>query len=86
MTTPSGSCWASLTRCWKRRAAAGIGFVLMPNHVHAVLWFPKAGQLSRFMHEWKRRSSLNIRQWYRENADHYAAELGEGERIWQPKY
>jgi len=62
------------------------GFVLMPNHVHAVLWFPEAGQLSSFMHEWKRQSSLNIRQWYRENADHYLLASGEGGRFWQPKY
>ncbi len=63
-----------------------LGFVLMPDHVHAVLWFPKTGQLSGFMHEWKRRSSLNIRQWYREDADHYAQSFGEGDRFWQPKY
>ena len=63
-----------------------VGFVLMPNHVHAVLWFPQPGQLSHFMHEWKRTSSLNIRKWYREQADHYAARFGEGDRFWQPKY
>ena len=63
-----------------------IGFVLMPDHVHAVLWFPQTGQLSAFMHEWKRRSSLNIRKWYREDARHYSAEFGEGDRFWQPKY
>ena len=63
-----------------------VGFVLMPNHVHAVLWFPRTGQLSGFMHEWKRTSSLNIRKWYREQADHYAARFGEGDRFWQPKY
>jgi putative transposase len=54
-----------------------VGFVLMPDHVHAVLWFPKTGQLSAFMHEWK---------WYREDAPNYSAEFGEGDRFWQPKY
>ena len=63
-----------------------IGFVLMPDHVHAILWFPQVGQLSHFMHEWKRRSSLNIRKWYRSDAEHYAAQFGEGDRFWQPKY
>ncbi|RLS39685.1 MAG: hypothetical protein DWH81_08050 [Planctomycetota bacterium] len=38
------------------------------------------------MHEWKRTSSLNTRKWYREQADHYAARFGEGDRFWQPKY
>ena len=67
-------------------ASRCVGFVLMPDHVHAVLWFPQTGQLSRFMHEWKRRSSLNIRKWYREAAPHYTSEFGEGDRFWQPKY
>ena len=30
-----------------------VGFVLMPDRVHAVLWFPRTGQLSGFMHEWQ---------------------------------
>ncbi|HEY0980902.1 MULTISPECIES: REP-associated tyrosine transposase [unclassified Schlesneria] len=63
-----------------------VGFVLMPDHVHALLWFPVTGQLSRFMHEWKRQSSLAIRKWYREEAPSYAASFGEGDRFWQPNY
>ena len=63
-----------------------VGFVLMPDHVHAVLWFSETGQLSRFMHEWKRQSSLKIRKWYREQADHYASFFSECDRFWQPKY
>ena len=63
-----------------------LGFVLMPDHVHAIVWFPKTGQLSRFMHEWKRRSSLNIRAWYREEEPQYFRDFGEGDRFWQPKY
>jgi putative transposase len=26
-----------------------VGFVIMPDHIHALIWFPKTGQLSRFM-------------------------------------
>ena len=29
-----------------KRSAKLIGFVLMPDHVHALVWFPEAGQLS----------------------------------------
>ena len=36
--------------------AACAGFVVMPDHAHAILWFPKIGLLSRFMHGWKRKS------------------------------
>jgi len=64
---------------WK---ASCVGFVLMPDHVHALIWLPETGQLSRFMHGWKRRSSFLIRKWYREEAPKYPI----GDKFWQPKY
>jgi len=67
-------------------AARCVGFVVMPNHVHAIVWFPETGRLSRFMHGWKRKSSFHIRNWYRETASHYFDGFGEGDRFWQPKY
>jgi putative transposase len=69
-----------------KHAARCQGFVIMPDHVHALVWFPEPGQISAFMHEWKRQSSLRIRHWYREEASQYAADFGEGERLWSPKY
>jgi putative transposase len=69
-----------------KHAARCIGFVIMPDHVHAIVWFPETGQLSPFMHEWKRQSSLKIRAWYRVEAPNYARDFGEGERFWQPGY
>src|SRR5947209_12268366 len=53
------------------QAARCAGFVVMPDHVHAVIWLPEPGQLSRFMHEWKRRSSYQIRAWYRAGEARY---------------
>jgi putative transposase len=70
----------------EKHAARCAGFVIMPNHVHALVWFPTPGQFSPFMHEWKRQSSLRIRSWYREHAPNYMAGFGEGKRFWQPKY
>ena len=63
-----------------------VGFVVMPNHVHALVWFPKTGQLTKFIHEWKRLSSYYIREWYRTNAPNYVRGFGEGDKFWQPKY
>jgi putative transposase len=63
-----------------------VGFVVMPDHVHAILWMTKVGHLSRFMHEWKRQSSIRIRAWYRSEAPHYFNEFGEESKFWQPKY
>jgi putative transposase len=67
-------------------AATCVGFVIMPNHVHVVTWFPQVGQLSKFMHEWKRLSSYYIRDWYRREAGNYCERFGEGNRFWQAKY
>jgi putative transposase len=69
-----------------KHVARCIGFVIMPDHVHALVWFAEAGQLSAFMHEWKRQSSLRIRTWQRREAPNYFAEFGEGDRLWQAKY
>jgi putative transposase len=38
------------------------GFVLLPDHVHALLWLPQPQDLPRFLHGWKRMSSFRIRQ------------------------
>ena len=32
-----------------RQQATCVGFVVMPDHVHLMVWFPETGQLSRFM-------------------------------------
>src|SRR5262245_3970725 len=63
-----------------------VGFVIMPDHVHALVWFPRTGQLSGFMHEWKRYSSRMVREWYREQNLRYFERADFGNRFWQPKY
>ena len=63
-----------------------VGFVIMPDHVHGIIWLPQTGQLSGFMHGWKRKSSFHIRSWYRREKARYFEGFGEGDRFWQPKY
>jgi putative transposase len=70
----------------QRQSAKCIGFVIMPDHVHAIIWFPQTGQLSRFMQQWKRLSSFQIREWYRQNDAHYFREYNMEEKFWTPKY
>jgi len=60
-----------------------MGFVLMPNHIHALIWLPQPQDLSRFLHGWKRMSSFRIHQWYASNAPNYFAGFGPGDRFWQ---
>jgi putative transposase len=62
------------------------GFVVMPDHVHALIWLPESGQLSRFIHGWKRMSSFNTRKWYEETESRYFDKLDMRMRFWQPKY
>jgi REP-associated tyrosine transposase len=70
----------------KRVAASCVGFVVMPDHVHAIVWFPQRGCLSGFMHEWKRYSSRLIRAWYLQQEMRYFEEAEFGNRFWLPKY
>ena len=37
------------------------GFVVMPDHVRATVWFPQPERLSSFMQNWKSRSSRQTR-------------------------
>lgn len=66
-------------------AAKCVGFVLMPDHVHAMIWLPQPGELQRFVHGWKRMSSFGIRRWYSEQAPNYFTDFGTGDKFWQPK-
>jgi putative transposase len=63
-----------------------VGFVVMPDHVHALVWFPTTGLLSRFMHGWKRKSSFHIRGWYHRESPNYFSKVSEGDRFWLPRY
>lgn len=70
----------------ERQEATCRGFVVMPDHVHAVLWFPQPDQLSFFMKQWKQRSSYHIKQFLRKILPSYAATFDMRERVWQPRY
>jgi len=63
-----------------------LGFVIMPDHVHAMVWFPETEQLSRFMNHWKTASSISIKKLYREAFSSYETISGPDDRIWQERY
>jgi len=58
----------------------------MPDHVHAIVWFPIPGQLSVFMQQWKRLSSYHIAQWVRKKLVEYGEKIDRGDPFWQAKY
>jgi len=68
------------------RQGTCVGFVVMPDHVHALVWFPEAGRLSEFMQGWKRKSSHSIDRWYRETKIKVYESVNDADSFWQKKY
>ncbi len=62
-----------------------VGFVVMPDHVHAILWFANPGQLSECMKQWKRTSSVRIGRLLDEVLTEYDNAIAV-RRTWQAKY
>lgn len=69
-----------------RTGATCCGFVVMPDHVHAIIWFPESGCLSDFMKQWKQRSSRQIKTLFRDHLHGYADRIDPTEPVWQPGY
>ena len=69
-----------------KQSGVCIGFVIMPDHVHAVLWFLADGQLSHFMKQWKQRSSVQIKKFLRARRQAYLSRISVSDPVWQPRY
>lgn len=69
----------------KRSQGKSLGFVIMPDHVHAIVWFGVAGQLSEFIKQWKRRTSMEVRKCIETDRQRYAGIVG-NDPIWQARY
>ena len=63
-----------------------LGFVIMPDHVHAMVWFPETGQLGPFMDKWKEQTSKTLKQVLSRRFPNYWARIDIAEPIWQPRY
>ena len=62
------------------------GFVIMLDHVHAVVWFPEEEQISRCMDKWKELTSKQIASLYQRQFPAYWRKLPGGDPIWQARY
>jgi putative transposase len=58
----------------------------MPDHVHAVVWFEETEKLSVFMNQWKRRSSMNIKQLFRQKLTAYFKKMQSDDPVCQARY
>lgn len=68
------------------REALCLGFVLMPDHLHAMIWLPKPAMLSGFIDAWKTQTSKLIAKFYAANMPKYWNSTGADDRIWQARY
>ena len=62
------------------------GFVIMPDHVHTLMWFPEVEQLSSFMDVWKTQTSRSLKNLYRSEFQNYWQHVPETDPIWQARY
>ncbi len=70
----------------KNQNGTCIGFVVMPDHVHALLWFAEARMLSTFMNQWKRRSSIQLKKILQQDMAAYLSKTQLQDPIWQARY
>ena len=67
-------------------AAKCVGFVLMPDHVHLLIWFPLPKQLSRFVQQLKGRSSTQIKRLMQVDLTEYASRVSISDPVWQVRF
>lgn len=75
-----------LTSQLERQSGKCLGFVIMPDHVHVMIYFTEVGQVSRFMKQWKQRSSFQIKQFLKEAQFPYAETFDLRDPVWQARY
>ncbi len=69
----------------RRLVGQCLGFVVVPDYVQAIAWFAERGQLSEFMKQWKRTSSLRIRLLLSTTLAAYVSKVGESP-VWPARY
>ena len=75
-----------LTEELKKHEGVCCGFVIMPDHVHAIVWFPEVEHLSQFMRVWKSRSSRKLKTFVRGQLSKYTKVIDSAQPFWLPKY
>lgn len=63
-----------------------IGFVVMPDHVHCLVWFEGTNQLVRFVETWKELTSKRIKDLFQRQHPEYWYKIRSDDPIWQAGY
>ncbi|WP_397569525.1 REP-associated tyrosine transposase [Schlesneria sp. T3-172] len=63
-----------------------LGFVFMPDHVHALIWFPETWQLSPFTNKWKELTSKSLKTVLPQHFQDDWSQIDSSDPIWQARY
>ncbi len=63
-----------------------LGFVIMSDHIHAMVWFPEVLQLAPFMNKWKDQTSLALKSLFQEQFTGYWSQIPADDPVWQARY
>jgi putative transposase len=75
-----------LQKCLVTHKAVCGGFVVMPNHVHALLLGEENFKISPFMQVWKKTSSYRIREYFQRELPTFLNALPDDGPIWQASF
>jgi putative transposase len=75
-----------LQTCLETHQAFCHGFVVMPNHVHAILSVAPEATIASFLQAWKKTSSYRIKRFYAQELTKYHDLCPDDCPIWQAKF
>jgi len=75
-----------LESCLKAHGAKCHGFVVMPNHVHAIISVQHDAGITSFLHAWKKTSSYRIKRFYAQELTKYHDLCPVECPVWQSKF
>jgi putative transposase len=75
-----------LQKCLITHKASCAGFVVMPDHVHALIHGEEEFKISPFVQVWKKTSSYRISQFFERELELYRQLCPKGCPIWQARF
>jgi putative transposase len=75
-----------LSECLEKHRASCLGFVIMPDHVHAILTMVPEVTISTFLLAWKKTASHRIKEFYAQNLTHYRETCPTDCPVWQARF
>jgi putative transposase len=75
-----------LQKCLVSQKASCAGFVIMPDHVHALIYGEPEFKISPFVQVWKKTSSYRIKKFFERELDRYERLCPTGCPVWQARF